>query len=241
MLGAPNINRMEPFEALRIAAALAHCVPGVGLELRCAHGDGLSVAYRRLDAHLDPCQLRRALVTPAAPGVPRLADAIVSAELRWGFDDLGAGVLRRASGETEERWFATTLGADAAVGPGDDVDALVAQSARGLADVVFDVAGGEESMATALRVARPGGRVVVVGIPAADRIGISTVVARRKGLTVHFAQRTGNALPRALRLAEEGRVDLEALASNRIALADAPRAFELAESRQGLKTVVVVR
>ncbi|QWF21801.1 alcohol dehydrogenase catalytic domain-containing protein [Nocardioides sp. LMS-CY] len=153
----------------------------------------------------------------------------------------GAGHLLAVEPLPHRRAAALDLGADAAVGPGDDVDALVAQGARGLADVVFDVAGGEESMATALRVARPGGRVVVVGIPAADRIGISTVVARRKGLTVHFAQRTGNALPRALRLAEEGRVDLEALASNRIALADAPRAFELAESRQGLKTVVVVR
>ncbi|MBI5087429.1 MAG: hypothetical protein HZB15_00765 [Actinobacteria bacterium] len=133
---------MESFERLRIAAALAHCVPGVALELRCGNGDLLTVAYRRLDAQLDPCQLRRALVAPVAPGVPRLADAIVSAELRSGVDDLGAGVLRRVAGETEQRWFATTLGADAAAAVFDRCDlglADGAMSARVLPDADLGV------------------------------------------------------------------------------------------------------
>jgi hypothetical protein len=98
-------------ERLRIAVAIAHCMPGVGLELQCANGDRLVVAYQRLDAHLDPCQLRRGLLAPSVAGVPRLADAVVSVDLRWGIDDLGAGVLRRVGDGTEERWFATTLDA----------------------------------------------------------------------------------------------------------------------------------
>jgi hypothetical protein len=105
---------MDSFEQLRIAAATAHCIPGVALELRCATGDPFTVAYRRLDARLDPCQLRRALLAPVAGGAPRFADVIVSVSIGGGVDDLGAGVLRRVDEGAEQRWFATTLDAHAA-------------------------------------------------------------------------------------------------------------------------------
>jgi hypothetical protein len=97
-------------ESVRIAAALAHCIPGITLELTCSNHDQLIVAYHRLDAQLDPCQLRRALIAEPSAGLPRLADAITEVTIRLGVDDLGAGLYGRSGDRGDERWFATTLG-----------------------------------------------------------------------------------------------------------------------------------
>lgn len=98
---------------LRMVTALAHGVPGVTLRLRCEHGDELVVAANRLDAQLDPCQLRAAMLVPPRPGVARLVDTIVAAEVHLGLQDLGGGLYRRGGPDGEERWFATLLGSAA--------------------------------------------------------------------------------------------------------------------------------
>jgi hypothetical protein len=103
-------HRGRAAESLRIAAALAHSIPGVTLDVRCGNDDSLVVAFHRLDAHLDPCQFRRAVLAPPSIGVPALADSLIAADLRFGVDDLGAGLYGRVGDEGDERWFATTLG-----------------------------------------------------------------------------------------------------------------------------------
>ena len=94
----------------RVATALAHCIPGVTLEVTCSNGDRLLVAHHRLDAQLDPCQFRLAVLAEQTVGMPGLADVVVAAELRSGVDDLGAGLYQRVGDSGDERWFATTLG-----------------------------------------------------------------------------------------------------------------------------------
>ena len=64
--------------ALRMVTALGHGVPGVTLRVSCLHGEELVVAANRLDAHLDPCQLRAAVLgriaeARAGRGEPRLS------------------------------------------------------------------------------------------------------------------------------------------------------------------------
>ncbi|MCU1359580.1 MAG: hypothetical protein JWN99_869 [Ilumatobacteraceae bacterium] len=97
-------------QLVRIGAALAHSIPGVTLELQCFDGDVMIVAHHRLDAHLDPCELRRAVVAGGHPALPVLGDMVVAVRLRFGVDDLGAGVFGRVGDHGDERWFATTLG-----------------------------------------------------------------------------------------------------------------------------------
>ena len=102
---------MIDLDALRLATALAHTVPGVVLELECGNGDTLAVAHRRLDAHLDPCQLRSAVLASQRTGVPRLGELVAGVRVSGGLEDLGGGLHRRRSDHGEERWFATLLGA----------------------------------------------------------------------------------------------------------------------------------
>ena len=106
-------------------------------------------------------------------------------------------------------------------------------------DVAFEVAGTDGSLADAIASARPGGLVVLVGIPDGDRTSFEAAAARRKELTLHLSRRmTADDLPRAIRLANERRVDLAPLISARYPLTESAAAFEALVERRGLKIVV---
>ena len=67
------------------------------------------------------------------------------------------------------------------VGPGaDDMSATGVRDEP--VDVAFEAAGDDEAIADAVGVVRPGGRVVLVGIPEGDRSSFPAGIARRKEL-----------------------------------------------------------
>ncbi|MGK5683000.1 zinc-dependent alcohol dehydrogenase [Actinoplanes sp. URMC 104] len=113
-----------------------------------------------------------------------------------------------------------------------------AATGDGLADVVYEVSGSEEAVDTALRLAKPGARVVLVGIPDGDRTSFSAALARRKGLTLVLARRMGEVYPRAIDLAARGLVDLAPLVSDVFPLDDVTGALATAAARTGLKVIV---
>ncbi|MFN8519410.1 MAG: alcohol dehydrogenase catalytic domain-containing protein [Chloroflexota bacterium] len=105
-------------------------------------------------------------------------------------------------------------------------------------DVVYDASGSPGAVAAAVDLARPGGTVVLAGIPDDDATTFQASVARRKGLSLLLVRRSVPANERAYRLIEAGRVRLDGLVSHRYALSGATQAFEAAASRQGLKVIV---
>ena len=106
-------------------------------------------------------------------------------------------------------------------------------------DVAYEVSGDDAALDAAIAAARPGGRVVLVGIPDGDRSSFHAAAARRKELTLLFCRRMrASDLPRAIRLAESGAVELGALVTARYGLADGPQAFRDLVERRGLKIVV---
>jgi L-iditol 2-dehydrogenase len=109
---------------------------------------------------------------------------------------------------------------------------------HGTADVVFEVSGSDGAVDTSLRLARPGARVVLVGIPDGDRTSFSASMARRKGLTLVMSRRMGEVYPRAIALATSGRLDLSSLVTGAYPLGDIDAALTAAVGRAGLKTVV---
>ena len=91
-------------------------------------------------------------------------------------------------------------------------------------DVAFEVAGDDDAIADAIAAVRPGGRVVLVGIPDDDRSSFPAAAARRKELSFQVCRRMAETdLPRAIALAEAGRVDLAALITHRYPLGQASR------------------
>jgi L-iditol 2-dehydrogenase len=106
-------------------------------------------------------------------------------------------------------------------------------------DVALETAGTDEALADAIESVRPGGRVVLVGIPDDDRTSFVASAARRKGLTLLVCRRMKpDDLPRAIRLAESGGVDLGSLVGERHPLDDWAGAFAALVERRTLKVVI---
>jgi L-iditol 2-dehydrogenase len=94
-------------------------------------------------------------------------------------------------------------------------------------DVVIEAAWAKDSVQQAFEIVRPGGTVVLVGIPFEDSVSFAHSTARRKGLTILMSRRMKDVYPRAIALAEAGIVELDALVTHRFPLHETPNAFEL--------------
>ncbi|HEY5158226.1 MAG TPA: alcohol dehydrogenase catalytic domain-containing protein [Anaerolineales bacterium] len=107
-------------------------------------------------------------------------------------------------------------------------------------DVAFELAGENDAVETAFNAVKPGGQVILAGIPADDRTSFSASVARRKGLTIKLVRRMKFTYPRAIRLVESGRVDVRSLVTHHFPLENALEAFSVAQRRDGLKIIIDV-
>lgn len=106
--------------------------------------------------------------------------------------------------------------------------------------VIFETSGTDEGLGEAMTHVRPGGRVVVVGIPTEDATVLTASVARRNELTLVWCRRMASGdLARALSVAG-GMIDVIAdLVTHRYALPETAEAFETLVARGGLKVMVM--
>jgi len=135
---------------------------------------------------------------------------------------------------------ARSLGATAvfqAIDGRESAEVLAATDGKGV-DVAFEAAGENEAVETAIEAAKPGARVVLIGIPADDRTAFTASTARRKGLTIKLTRRMKRVYPRAIRLVESGMVDVRPLVTHRFPLTEFDKAFSTAQRREGLKVII---
>jgi L-iditol 2-dehydrogenase len=114
-----------------------------------------------------------------------------------------------------------------------------ATSGRGV-DVSFEAAGAQEAVDDAVAAVRPGGKVILAGIPDDDRTSFSASTARRKGLTIKLVRRMKHTYPRAIELVSKGLIDVSSIVTHSFPLAQADEAFRVAERREGLKIIIEV-
>jgi L-iditol 2-dehydrogenase len=105
-------------------------------------------------------------------------------------------------------------------------------------DVAFEAAGNDEGVGLAMASVRPGGRVVLAGIPGDDAIRFGASAARRKGLTIAMVRRMNDVYPRAIGLAARGVVDLGSVVTSRAGLSEVQAAFGDGARRTGLKVII---
>ena len=107
-------------------------------------------------------------------------------------------------------------------------------------DVAFEVAGADDAVDTAFAAVKPGGWVILAGIPVDDRTSFTASLARRKGLTIKMVRRMKFTYPRAVQLVENGLVDVRSLVTLHFPLEQAQQAFMLAQQREGLKIIITM-
>ncbi len=107
-------------------------------------------------------------------------------------------------------------------------------------DVVFETAGTDPALHTALTAAGPGGRVVLIGIPDRDRTSFVASLARRKELTLVVCRRMlPGDLVRAAEMAGSGLSGLESLVTHRYPISQAAEAFRALIGQVGLKVMII--
>ncbi len=137
---------------------------------------------------------------------------------------------------------ATTMGAAMTVLATSDwseVDQIVAATNGRGVDVAFDASGDPAATEAAVAAIRPGGLVVMVGIPSTDLTSFAASTARRKEVSMIVCRRmkTGD-LERAANLAATGTVPLAGIISDRFGLGEVDRAFVTLTERRGLKVMI---
>jgi len=105
-------------------------------------------------------------------------------------------------------------------------------------DLVFDVSGSAEAVAEALTLAKPGARIVLVGIPDDDTTTFRASVARRKAITFVEVRRMKEVYDRAIPLLATGLVNGATLVSHAFGPDRADDAFRAAAAREGHKVVI---
>jgi L-iditol 2-dehydrogenase len=149
----------------------------------------------------------------------------------------GASSVLAVDPLAHRREAASRYGADLVAEP-DSAPEFVRELVGVGVDVAFEAAGTDQAVRLALDSVRPGGRVVLAGIPGDDAIAFQASMARRKGLTIAMVRRMNHVYPRAISLAARGVVDLGALVSRRAGLGEVKEAFGDAAHRTGLKVII---
>ena len=108
----------------------------------------------------------------------------------------------------------------------DIVKEILSQKPEGL-DVAFECAGQQETIDQCVELLKPGGRLILTGIPRLDKISLSIDKIRRKEITIVNIRRQNKFTGKAVDLITSGKADVDFMVTHHFALEQTKEAFEL--------------
>jgi L-iditol 2-dehydrogenase len=107
-------------------------------------------------------------------------------------------------------------------------------------DIVFECCGQQEALDQAVELLRPGGKLMIIGIPEAERISFDPDYTRRKELTIFNVRRQRGCVNRALELIGLYPDAVSQLITHRFKFSETPAAFDLvAQYRDGVVKAMI--
>ena len=94
-------------------------------------------------------------------------------------------------------------------------------------DAVFECCGQQEALDQAVELLKPGGKLVLVGIPTVDRISFTIDKIRRKELCIQNIRRQVDCVQPTLDMIDNGMADVDFMVTHRFGFADTAEAFDL--------------
>ena len=121
----------------------------------------------------------------------------------------------------------------------DVVAAILWQEPLGL-DFVFECAGQQDTLDQAVELLKPGGTLLMIGIPEVERVSFKPEVMRRKELRLQNVRRQNECVQPAIDLVATGKINLDALLTHDFPFAETKAAFDLvADYRDGVVKAVI--
>ena len=190
--------------------------------------------------------VQAALIEPLTIGVytvnlAEINDSSISAGI-FGAGPIGLSVLMKllADGITNIGMIepleyrlnkANEIGAKYLINPEkDDVESIVLKQERLLLDVVFEASGEQDAVNNAVKILKPGGKLVLVGIPPDAKYTFDMDLMRRKELTVINVRRQNHTVEEAIDLVVSGKIDVEKMVTHNFNLEETPYAFDIVEA-----------
>lgn len=125
---------------------------------------------------------------------------------------------------------AEEIGAKYMVNPeSENVESVVKNQHELLLDVVFEASGQQDAVTNAVKILKPGGKLVLVGIPPSAAYTFNMDLMRRKELTVINVRRQNQCVEEAIDLVVSGKIDVEKMVTHHFTLEETPVAFDIVE------------
>jgi L-iditol 2-dehydrogenase len=107
-------------------------------------------------------------------------------------------------------------------------------------DFVFECAGQQETLDQSIELLKPGGTVLMIGIPEVDRVGFNIHTMRRKEIQLQSVRRQNECMAPAIKLVSKGAINLDKLVTHHFSLGETKQAFDLvADYRDGVVKAIV--
>jgi L-iditol 2-dehydrogenase len=124
----------------------------------------------------------------------------------------------------------------------ETVELQVPELAGGYMDVVFEASGEQQAVDNALKILKPGGKLVLVGIPPAAQYVFDMDLMRRKEITVINVRRQNHSVEEAIQLVASGKVNLKQMVTHYFQLRKTPVAFDMVAGYRDnvIKAMIVI-
>lgn len=94
-------------------------------------------------------------------------------------------------------------------------------------DIVYECAGQQETLDAGVELLRPGGTLMIVGIPRTERVSFSIDRIRRKEITIINVRRQNDCTQRAIDLIASGKAQVDFMITHRFTFDKSKEAFDL--------------
>ena len=191
----------------------------------------------------DSMSLEQALIAePLAIGIYSVKSALESgsgASGVLGAGPIGLSVLTAAKAAGTGRVYVTeklshrleaaaAAGADGCFNPDrQNVVSAVTEQEKEQLDVVYECCGEQEALDQGIELLKPGGKLLIVGIPKTNRVSFPIHQLRRKEITIINVRRQNDCTQEALDLITSGKGKVDFMSTHLFPLSDVEKGFQL--------------
>jgi L-iditol 2-dehydrogenase len=109
----------------------------------------------------------------------------------------------------------------------EDVVEKIGKEVPELLDVVFECCGQQDALDNAVGLLKPGGKLMIIGIPEFDRWSLPADESRHKELCIQHVRRQNEAVQPALDMMADGRISVSEMVTHRFSFERSKEAFDL--------------
>lgn len=183
-----------------------------------------------------------AISEPLSIGVYSVKKSIPMEEIKigiLGIGPIGVSVLLAARAGGAEKIYVTDridarleiarkAGADWTGNPDrENIVEAIELEEPSMLDVVFECCGQQEALDQAIELLKPGGKLMLVGIPTADRVSFIIHDMRRKEICVQNIRRQIECVREALDMIDNGDINVDFMVTHRFGFSHSKEAFDL--------------